>query len=63
MRTSERLRAVVAAAEIARHLEVAPGAPLPAIRRVAIAYNDIPVECRVSHVDAAHFEYWSETRQ
>ena len=63
VRTSERLRAVVADAEIARHLEVALGAPLLAIRRVAIAYNDVPVEYRVSHVDAAHFEYWSEIRQ
>jgi len=62
VRTSERLRAVVADAEIARHLEIPPGAPLLAIRRVAIAYNDVPVEYRVSHVDAGHFEYWNEIR-
>jgi GntR family transcriptional regulator len=62
VRTSERLRAVVADAEIARHLEIPPGAPLLEIRRVAIAYNDVPVEYRVSHVDAGHFEYWNEIR-
>jgi GntR family transcriptional regulator len=63
VRTSERLRAVVADAETARLLDLAPGAPLLSIRRVALGYNDAPVEYRVSQVDTGHFEYWSEIRR
>ena len=62
VRTRERLRAAVADADVARLLDIAPGAPLLAIRRVALAYNDIPVEYRVSLVDTGHFEYWNEIR-
>ena len=62
VRTSERLRAVVADAETAHLLDLAPGAPLLSIRRVALGYNDVPVEYRVSQVDAAHFEYWNEIK-
>ena len=63
VRTSERLRAVIADPESARLLDLAPGAPLLSIRRVALGYNDVPVEYRVSQVDTAHFEYWSEIRR
>lgn len=62
VRTNERLRAVVADAETARLLGVAPGAPLLAIRRVALTYNDAPVEYRVSLVDTARCEYWNDIR-
>jgi GntR family transcriptional regulator len=62
VRTSERLRAALADAETARLLDVAPGAPLLSIRRVALTYNDIPVEYRVSLVDTGHCEYWNEIR-
>ncbi|MFO1317593.1 MAG: GntR family transcriptional regulator [Burkholderiales bacterium] len=60
VRTSERLRATLADAELATLLDVARGAPLLQIRRVAQTYNDVPVEYRVSHVDTAHHEYWAE---
>lgn len=60
VRTSERLRATLADAGLAALLAIAPGAPLLQIRRVAQAYNDAPVEYRVSHVNTAHHEYWAE---
>jgi GntR family transcriptional regulator len=60
VRTNERLRATLADAEFAALLEVARGAPLLQIRRVAQTYNDVPVEFRVSLVNTAHHEYWAE---
>ncbi|HWC45910.1 MAG TPA: UTRA domain-containing protein [Casimicrobiaceae bacterium] len=41
-------------------LHVAAGAPLLAIRRVALTYDDLPVEYRVSLVNTARHEYWAE---
>jgi GntR family transcriptional regulator len=63
VRTVERLRATTADADIAPLLHVAVGAPLLQIRRVALSYNDIPVELRISHVNTARHEYWSELNQ
>jgi GntR family transcriptional regulator len=60
VRSSERLRAVAADAEIAQLLGIAPGAPLLQIRRIALAYNDLPVEFRISHVNTAGYEYFSD---
>jgi GntR family transcriptional regulator len=60
VRTSERLRATLADAESATLLDLARGAPLLQIRRVALTYNDVPVEYRVSLVNTAHHEYWAE---
>jgi GntR family transcriptional regulator len=60
VRSSERLRAVAADAEIAPLLGIAPGAPLLQIRRIALAYNDLPVEFRISHVNTAGYEYFSD---
>ena len=60
VRTSERLRATLADADTAALLRVAGGAPLLAIRRVALSYNDDPVEMRISLVNTAHNEYWSD---
>jgi GntR family transcriptional regulator len=60
VRSSERLRAVAADAEIASLLGIAPGAPLLQIRRIALAYNDLPVEFRISHVNTAGYEYFSD---
>lgn len=60
VRTSERLRAVVADAQIAPLLSVSRGAPLLQIRRVAQTYHEAPVEYRVSHVNTAQHEYWTE---
>jgi GntR family transcriptional regulator len=63
VRTVERLRATTVDAEIAPLLHVAPGAPMLQIRRVALTYSDVPVELRMSHVNTAHHEYWSELKQ
>ncbi len=60
VRTRERLRATLADADTAGLLDLARGAPLLQIRRVALAYNDVPVEYRVSLVNTAHHEYWAE---
>jgi GntR family transcriptional regulator len=60
VRTSERLRAVVADAETAALLGLVPNAPLLQIRRLALTYNDVPVELRVSLVNTAHYEYFSD---
>jgi GntR family transcriptional regulator len=48
VRTSERLRATLADADSAGLLDVGKHAPLLQIRRVALTYNDVPVE------------YWNE---
>jgi GntR family transcriptional regulator len=63
VRTVERLRATTVDAEIAPLLHVAPGAPMLQIRRVALTYSDVPVELRMSHVNTARHEYWSELKQ
>lgn len=60
VRTAERLRARTADRETARRLGVAIGAPLLRIRRIAYAYNDLPVELRISLVDTSAHEYWAE---
>ncbi|MEP7327931.1 MAG: GntR family transcriptional regulator [Betaproteobacteria bacterium] len=58
--TSERLRATLADAEFAALLDVAEGAPLLQIRRLARTYNEVNVEYRVSRVNTDHHEYWAE---
>ena len=57
MRTDDRLSAVVADAETAAVLGIAPGTPLLRIDRIAFALDDKPVEWRVSlcHLDGAHY--------
>jgi len=60
LRTSERLRATLADAEVARLLEVRKGAPLLEIDRVAYTYHNAPVELRSSVVDTAEHEYFSD---
>ena len=60
VRTSERLRAAIAEPDIAGLLELPRGSPLLLIRRVAYTYNASPVEYRVSLVNTAHHEYWTE---
>lgn len=58
--TRERLRATLADAQIAALLRVPEGAPLLAIRRIALSYNDDPIELRRSLVDTTAHEYWAE---
>ena len=60
VRSSERLRATAVDDEIAPLLRVAAGAPLLEIRRIALAYSDVPVEWRISHVNTARHEYFSD---
>jgi GntR family transcriptional regulator len=57
LRTDERLRAVLASAEDARLLNVAAGAPLLEIRRIALTFRDRPVELRISRVDTTDHDY------
>jgi GntR family transcriptional regulator len=57
LRTDERLRAVLASREVAQLLQVAPGAPLLEIRRLALTFRDRPVELRTSRVDTARHDY------
>jgi GntR family transcriptional regulator len=60
VRTRERLRATLADVETASLLRVSKGSPLLAIRRLALSYDDDPIELRTSLVDTAEHEYWSE---
>ena len=60
IRTRERLRAVLADDESAALLGIDRGAPLLSIRRVALSYNDEPVELRVSRVNTAAHEYYAD---
>jgi GntR family transcriptional regulator len=57
LRTDERLRAIVAAADVASLLDIAPGTPLLEIRRVALTFRDRPVELRLSRVDTTRHHY------
>ena len=60
VRTSERLRATLADVESAALLGLEQHAPLLQIRRVALTYNEVAVEYRVSLVSTRHHEYWNE---
>jgi len=57
MRTDDRLTAILADAETAAKLAVAPGAPLLRIDRTAYALDDRAIEWRVSlcHLENAHY--------
>jgi GntR family transcriptional regulator len=57
LRTDERLRAMLADAQLGALLRVAPGAPLLEIRRVALTFRDRPVELRISRVNTAQLDY------
>ena len=60
LRTSERLSASLASDEAAKLLGVKKGAPLLVINRVALTYNDAPVELRRSLVNTEAHEYFSD---
>jgi len=59
-RAEERLRAVAAEEREARALDVALGAPLLEIDRIALALDGAPVEWRLSRCDSTHHHYYSE---
>ena len=63
IRTEQRLRAAIAPREVARVLALAPGLPMLEMHRVAFAYNDLPVEFRVSYVDTSKHDYVGDTRR
>jgi len=57
IRAEEQIRAVVADADAAALLEVAPGAPLLSVDRVSFTYGDRPVELRRGLYDTRHHHY------
>jgi GntR family transcriptional regulator len=60
VRTAERLRATLADAETASVLSVNESAPVLEIRRVALSFDNAPVEYRRSLVNTADYEYFSD---
>ncbi len=60
VRSAERLRARRADADSAGVLGIEAGEPLLEIRRVAMTFNDVPVEFRRSLVNTEHYEYFSD---
>lgn len=60
LRTSERLSATLADAQLAGVLGVKKGAPLLQINRTALSYHDIAVELRRSLVNTEKHEYFSD---
>lgn len=57
IRADERIRAVAATADAAKHLKVAPGSPLLLVERVSYTYGERPVEVRrgLSVTDRYHY--------
>lgn len=60
VRSAERLRARLADAESADILGIKVKSPLLEIRRVALTFNDAPVEFRRSLINTEHYEYFSD---
>jgi GntR family transcriptional regulator len=60
VRTAERLRATLADAEAAALLKIKEHAPVLEIRRVAMSFDNAPVEYRRSLVNTADYEYLSD---
>ena len=60
MRSAERLSAALADRSSAKLLGIAAGAPLLRIKRTALTYHNVPVELRVSLVNTAGHEYFSD---
>ena len=57
VRAEERLRAVAADAEQTKLLRVAKGHPLLSVERIALTYNDVPMELRrgLYRTDSRHY--------
>jgi GntR family transcriptional regulator len=60
IRASERIRAVLADAEMAELLKVAEASPLLCVDRLSYTYGDRPVEARRGHYLTEHYHYQSE---
>lgn len=59
MSTDERVRVGQASELESGLLELAPGAPVLEVERVAYSYNEQPVEYRVTHVNTQEYDYVS----
>jgi GntR family transcriptional regulator len=57
IRADERIRAVAADPDVAKFLQVAPGAPLLLVERVSYTYGERPVELRRGLSVTAHHHY------
>ena len=60
VRSAERLSATLADRPSAKLLGVPAGSPLLCIKRTALTYHNVPVELRVSLVNTAEHEYFSD---
>jgi GntR family transcriptional regulator len=60
IRAEEKIRAVAADAQSAQLLQVAPGAPLLSVERLAYTYGDKPVELRRGLYNTAEHYYRNE---
>jgi GntR family transcriptional regulator len=63
IRIEERLRCGLASDEHARLLQLAAGAPLLEIHRVAFSFNQQAIEWRVSYVNTEKYEYYATGTQ
>ena len=63
VRTAQRLASAAAPREVCKALGLPAGLPVLAIRRVAFAYHDRPVEYRVSYVDTRLHDYVGDTHR
>jgi len=63
IRTEERLRAGTASEKHAALLGIKPGAPILEVRRIALSYEDMPVEWRISYINTEKHEYVAPTAQ
>ena len=59
-RSSERLRAALAGKQYSEWLDIKPNSPVLVIRRTALGIQDEPLEWRISTLNTAHHEYFSE---
>jgi GntR family transcriptional regulator len=59
-RAEERVRAVAATNEQAKHLKVDPGTPLLEIERVAVTMDVKPVELRISRCETSNYRFCTE---
>jgi GntR family transcriptional regulator len=57
VRAEEKIKAVAADDILAKHLDLAPGAPLLSVERVAFTYGNKPVEIRHARYDTAKQHY------
>lgn len=60
VRSAERLSATLADRASANRLGIPAGSPLLCIKRTALTYHNVPVELRVSLVNTAQHEYFSD---